>query len=65
MHTLEFTDEEVEVLRDITRRHLHELDMEVMHTDTHDFKEILKHRKKVLASALEKISAFDLVAGAR
>jgi hypothetical protein len=60
MQTLEFTDEELAVLRDITKRHLHELDVEVLHTDSHDFKEMLKHRKHVLSHVLEKVSASEL-----
>jgi len=59
MQTLELTDEEVEILRDITKRHLHELDMELLHTDTYNFKEMLKRRKQVLETVLGKVSALE------
>jgi len=59
MRTLELTDEEVEILSDLTQRHLHELDLEVLHTDTHNFKEKLKHRQQVLAGVLRKISTLE------
>lgn len=60
MQTLEFTTEEMEILRDIARRYLHELDVELLHTDTHEFKEMLKRRKAVLEALLEKVSVAEL-----
>ena len=55
MQNLEFTAEEVEVLRDILQHNLNEIDVEVFRTDTHDFKEMLKRRRATLEHLLAKL----------
>jgi hypothetical protein len=56
MQNLEFTAEEQEVLRDVLEHSIAEIDVEVFRTDTHDFKEMLKHRRKVLENITSKVS---------
>jgi hypothetical protein len=56
---VEFNAQELEVMRDVLRHSLSELDTEIVHTDSHDFKEMLKHRKAMLAKVLHKTSAFQ------
>ncbi len=57
MRNDEFSQEEVEVMRDVIRRSLQELKMEVLHTDTHNFKTILRERQALLESALDTLSS--------
>jgi hypothetical protein len=47
-------------MRDVLRHSLSELDMEIVHTDSHDFKEMLKHRRAILAQVLEKTSVLQM-----
>ena len=53
---IEFTPEEAEVLREILQHGLNEMNVEVIRTDTHDFKTMLKHRREVLEHILAKVS---------
>ncbi len=62
MQTIEFTAEELEVLREVLQHGLSEIDVEVFRTDTHDFKEILKHRRDVLEHLLGKLPAAPVTA---
>lgn len=57
MQKFEMTTEEAEVLRDILRRSLNEVDVEVFRTDTHDFKQMLRHRRDVIEHILGKFAA--------
>lgn len=61
MHHIEMTDEQLEVLREVLRHELEAINIEVFRTDTHDFKEMLKHRREVLERVLEKISVQPVV----
>lgn len=56
MQHIDLTDEEVEVLRNLVRHHVDEMDVEVGRTDTREFKMMLKHQRDVLEQALEKLS---------
>ncbi len=56
MQNFEFTPEELEVLREVVQHGISEIDVEVFRTDTHDFKEMLKHRRDVLEHILNKLS---------
>jgi len=55
MQTLELTPEEIEVLREVVQHCTSEMDVEVRRTDTREFKEMLKHRREVLAHILAKL----------
>ncbi len=62
MQSLEFTAEELEVLREVLQRGVTEIDAEVFRTDTHEFKAILKHRREVLEKILTRISTLPMAA---
>jgi hypothetical protein len=55
MQDFELTSEEAEVLREVLQFRIHELDVEIFHTDIHDYKDVLKHRRAVLQQVLEKL----------
>lgn len=57
MQTIEFTMEEVEVLRELLQHKIDELGVEMGRTDTHDFKRMLKHRRDSLEHRLFKIAS--------
>ncbi len=57
MQTIELSAEEREVLHDVLEREFKEIDMEVLRTDTRDFKELLKHRRMILEQLLVKLAA--------
>ena len=57
MQKLELTPEQTKVLQEVLERQINEVDIEVFRTDTHDFKEMLKHRRQILDQILAKISA--------
>lgn len=56
MQTIEFTMEELEVLREVLRHKIDQADVETFRTDSHDYKQMLKHRRDVLEHVLTKIS---------
>ena len=64
MQNLEFTAEEQEVLKDVLRHDIDEIEIEVFRTDTHDFKQMLKHRRALLEHMLSKLSATQVPAPA-
>ena len=64
MQYLEFNSEEQEVLRDVLEHAIAEIDIEVFRTDTHDFKQMLKHRREILEGVLRKVSSASLRAAA-
>lgn len=57
MQRFEFTTEEVQVLREVLRHKLDEIDVETFRTDTHDFKQMLKHRRELLEHVLEQLTS--------
>ncbi len=57
MQRIEFTDPELDVLREVLRHEMSEIDLEIFRTDTHDFKEMLKRRRDVLDHVLTKLAA--------
>lgn len=62
MQTIEFTMEEIEALRELLRHKIDEVDVETFRTDTHDFKQMLKHRRDLLEHLLAKISSAPIAA---
>ncbi len=62
MQNLEFTAEELEILREVLEHYMSEIDVEVFRTDTHDFKNLLKHRRDILEHILAKLSAAPVTA---
>ena len=57
MHTTELSPEELEILSEVLNHEIEALNVEVFRTDTHDFKEKLKHRLAILEHLLEKVTA--------
>jgi hypothetical protein len=49
MKTLVLNPEEERILAEVLERHVHDLDMEVAHTDSREFREMLRHRRDVLS----------------
>lgn len=62
MQHFELTSEELETLSDVLRHGIGEINMEMYRTDTHDFKELLKHRKQVLEHLLDKLTVVQAAA---
>lgn len=56
MIQLELTTEEAHHLQEEVKTRLTELDHEIAHTDSLDFKDLLKHRRKSVCNFLEKLS---------
>lgn len=56
VRNFEFTAEEVEILRELLRHGLDEINLEVFRTDTHNFKDMLKQRQRVMEQVLDKLS---------
>jgi hypothetical protein len=57
MQRLELTPEEQEILRDVVRQAVGQMEVELLHTDSHGFKEMLKHRRDVLEHIVERLGA--------
>ena len=57
MQAIEFTPEELEVLRELLEHSLREMNVEVLRTDSHDFKAMLKHRIELIEQVATKLSA--------
>ena len=55
MKRLELNDAEKEVLADTLESSLSRLGDEISHTDSHDYRELLKNRKVILARLREKL----------
>lgn len=62
MQGVEFTAEEIEVLRELLRNKIDEVDIETFRTDTHTFKEMLKRRREVLEHMLTKLLSLPIAA---
>ncbi len=62
MQTIEFTMEEMEVLREMLQHKIDEVDVETFRTDTHDFKQMLKHRRELLERMLAKVGQVPVAA---
>ena len=56
MNTPEFTAEETEVLLDVLRRRIAELEIEISHTHSREFREMLRHRLQLLKSMAAKLA---------
>ena len=56
MQHIELNVEERDVLAEVLQRALMELEGEIAHTDTHNFKELLRHRHDVLEHLQSKLA---------
>ncbi len=59
MLKLELASDEIEVLRYVLESYLSDLRMEIADTDRMDFREGLKHRKRVIQKVLEALPALS------
>ena len=57
MWNIQLTAEEGEAIHDLLLHGIKEIDVEIVRTDTHEFKEMLKRRKTTLEQALAKLNA--------
>jgi len=64
MHSIDFTPEELDILREVLQHKMEEAGVEMFRTDTHDFKQMLKHRQEVMEHILAKLSTPVSSAGA-
>lgn len=55
MIQLDFTVEEEQHLREEVKKRLTDLDQEIAHTDSIDFKDMLKRRREAVRKFLEKL----------
>ena len=62
MQNYEFSIEEVDILRDILRHAISDIDVEVFRTDTHDFKEMLKRRRQIMDRIFAKLQVVPVTA---
>jgi hypothetical protein len=57
MQHIELSAGEVETLRELIDGRLNEMEIEIERTDTHDFKEGLKHKRRMLRQVVAKLNA--------
>ena len=62
MIQLELTNEEEQDLREEVEKRLTDLDHEIAHTDSVDFKKMLKRRRQSVRKLLEKLPALPGIA---
>jgi len=62
MQNLSLSQEEIEALREVLHHVVANMDVEVFRTDTHDYKEMLKHRRAVLERMVERLNAIPVPA---
>lgn len=62
MNELHFSSEEIDVLRELLRHVITDMDVEVFRTDTRDFKDKLKHRRDILEHILNRIDSMPVPA---
>jgi hypothetical protein len=62
MLDLQFSNEELEVLKDLLEQSAREMELELVHTDNHSFKQMLKHRRDVLEGIRARLSALEAAA---
>jgi hypothetical protein len=55
MIQLNFTDEEETLLKEEVKKRLVDLDKEIAHTDTKEFKDMLQRRREMFHKLLEKL----------
>jgi len=55
MYHLELTGEELSVLRETLESHIEDLMLELAHTDTHEFKKMLKRRLETLEHIFSRL----------
>lgn len=59
MQRIELRPDEQDVLRDVVNQAVAEMEIEVFRTDSHEFKDMLRHRLDLLKHVAIKIEAMD------
>ncbi len=62
MHNLQLSAEEAEALKEVLRHLVADLDVEVLRTDTRDYKGLLKHRRELFDQILQKLNSIPVTA---
>ena len=62
MATLQLELDELKALEETLQRSISDLDVEVGHTDSHDYKETLKRKKALLDGVLQKVQTTTVAA---
>jgi hypothetical protein len=62
MQHIELSAQEIESLREVIESRLAQLEVEIDRTDTHDFKEMLKHKRTLLQQVLAKLATASVAA---
>lgn len=55
MRTLELNTDEERVLAEVLERAVRDLDIEIAHTDSHQFKDMLRQRQALLAGMNDRV----------
>ncbi len=55
MARIELTDEESAALREVLQSTISDLHSEIIHTDSFDYRERLKHEREVLSAILKRL----------
>jgi hypothetical protein len=62
MQQIELSAEERDVLGEILQRAMIDLESEIIHTDTHSFKELLRHRHEIMEQLQNKLTPLTVAA---
>lgn len=62
MQNLQLSVEEAEALQEVLRRIVAELDLELLHTDSREYKQVLKHRRELLDGVSGKLNSMPVTA---
>jgi len=62
MKTLVLNPEEERMLAEVLERQVHDLDIELAHTDSREFKEMLRRRRDVLSHVRERVQGLVMAA---
>jgi hypothetical protein len=59
MNTVLLSDQELQYVLELLQREIPSLRDEIWHTDTHDYREFLKERERLLKTLVEKLSTYS------
>ncbi len=62
MQTVQLTSEELDLLRQVLEHNLAEIDIEVSHADSREFKTMLKRRRETLEHLLSRLPSDPVTA---
>lgn len=56
MQTIAITDEELELLRGLLQHEMNQMEVEILRTDTREYKEMLRRRRETLNRLLTRLA---------